>query len=254
MDVNVLSKTKMEQLARVGQRKFRMREGIFAAEGEKCALDMLGKFDLLYLVASPRWIETHPGMAMQWQSQLLAAADTQLHKLSNLSNPPEVIAYFRIPDTPQIPTVKLPRELYLVLDGVQDPGNMGTIIRTAHWFGIKRIFCSSQTVDIYNPKTVIATMGSLADVEVCYCHLPTLLQGQSNLPVYGLQLEGEDIYSASLDDAGFICMGSEGHGLSEEVKCLLTHPLTIPPYSHDSHPESLNVGIATAITLALFRR
>ena len=146
------------------------------------------------------------------------------------------------------------KELVLALDSVQDPGNLGTIIRTADWFGIKTIVCSSGTADAYNPKVVQATMGSIARINVIY--VDDLAQSISSLPstvpIYGALLDGNDIYSAPLTDNGIIVMGNEGNGISAPVRECLTHRILIPRYSGEA--ESLNVSIATAIILSEFRR
>ena len=137
---------------------------------------------------------------------------------------------------------------------MQDPGNVGTIIRIADWFGIDTIYCSPDTADVYNPKVVQATMGSLAHVQVVYCDLPELLS-QVGCPVYGTLLDGEDIYAQPLSGHGIIVMGNEGNGISEAVRQHVTHRLLIPNYHRDgTTAESLNVAIATAITCAEFRR
>ena len=145
-------------------------------------------------------------------------------------------------------------ELVLALDGVQDPGNMGTIIRIADWFGIGTIYCSLDSADVYNPKVVQATMGSLAHVRIEYGNLQELIQ-QAQCPVYGTLLDGQNIYEQPLTKNGIIVMGNEGNGISPAIRELVTHRLLIPNYHQDSETaESLNVAIATAITCAEFRR
>ena len=140
-----------------------------------------------------------------------------------------------------------------LLDGVQDPGNLGTIIRTADWFGIDTIFASSTTVDVFNPKTVQSTMGSLSRVNVFYTDLTALLASHRDMPSYGTFLNGKDTYKYKTENRGFLIMGNEGNGISDEVRKLVAHPLFIPPYNPDAHGESLNVAIATAIALSNFR-
>ena len=192
--------------------------------------------------------------------------DDELRKLSFLQHPQEVLAVFEIPKTSQfsIPNCEattlnsklltLNSSLSLALDGVQDPGNLGTIIRIADWFGIDAIYCSPTTADVYSPKVIQATMGSIAHIPIIVCDLVTLL-GQASCPVYGTVLDGENIYSQSLTSHGIIVMGNEGNGISPAIRQLLTHRLLIPNYHKDSETaESLNVAIATAITCAEFRR
>lgn len=146
-------------------------------------------------------------------------------------------------------------KLCLALDGVQDPGNLGTIVRVADWFGIDTILCSHDTADIYNPKVVQATMGSIARVNVIYIDLPVLLDKlPSGFPVYGTLLDGSDIYSSSLTTHGIIVMGNEGNGISQSVRDRVTSRLLIPSFASGDTAESLNVAIATAIVCSEFRR
>jgi TrmH family RNA methyltransferase len=146
-------------------------------------------------------------------------------------------------------------ELTLALDGVQDPGNWGTIIRIADWFGINRIVCSEETADAWNPKVVQATMGSIARVDISYTDLPAWIDQQpEGTPVYGTLLDGDDIYAQELSEGGVIIMGNEGKGLTEKVRRRVTRRLLIPSYRKDDTAESLNVAIATAITCSEFRR
>ncbi|WP_349939365.1 RNA methyltransferase, partial [Bacteroides cellulosilyticus] len=143
----------------------------------------------------------------------------------------------------------------LALDDVQDPGNLGTIIRLADWFGIEHIFCSPNTVDVYNPKTVQATMGGIARVKLHYTSLPDLIQSLKDIPVYGTFLDGENMYTQKLSSNGLIVMGNEGNGIGKEVEQLINRKLYIPNYPAERETsESLNVAIATAVVCAEFRR
>ena len=145
--------------------------------------------------------------------------------------------------------------LTIMLDGVQDPGNLGTIIRIADWFGIDSIICSPDTADAYNPKVVQATMGSLGRVSVTYSPLVPLLSSlPAEMPIYGTLLDGKDIYQKELTRHGVIIMGNEGNGISEEVRAMVTHPLLIPRFRQGESAESLNVAVATAITCSEFCR
>jgi TrmH family RNA methyltransferase len=143
----------------------------------------------------------------------------------------------------------------LALDRVQNPGNLGTIIRLADWFGISDIICSEDTADCFNPKVVQATMGAILRVHVHYINLAAWLKNQHDTKIYGTFLEGENIYSAQLDKSGVIVMGNEGQGISAEVAATVSHKLLIPPYPADrSGSESLNVAVATAVICSEFRR
>lgn len=256
-----ISKTRISAFSKLAKKKYRDRELMFAAEGRKCVADTLGHFELVELVATREWIEKHEELAAENISQISVASDREMEKLTQLSSPPDVIAFYRYPNwfvkaaEGKIPLPE-PETLYLALDGVQDPGNLGTIVRTADWFGVKRIYASRQTADIFSAKAIQATMGSIGRVEVIYCELPELIR-KSSLPVFGTLLDGDNIYNAPFSGGqGIVVFGNEGNGLTEEVRKLVTNRLFIPPYPANStdHPESLNVGISSAIVLSEFRR
>lgn len=246
-----ISKTKASLFASLSSKKLRQKHGMFLAEGEKCVADTLGGFELVNLIASKNWIEINKEAFKSYEDRLLTAPEQTLKKISSLSTPPDVIAVFKIPETALIPNIS--EKLVLLLDGIQDPGNLGTIIRTADWFGVNTIFASQDTVDVYNPKTVQSTMGSLKRVKVCYTDLKALIKNNPEMPVYGTLLNGKNMFNSNLGSFGFIVMGNEGNGISDDIRELINHPLLIPPYNQGSHGESLNVAIATAITLAEFR-
>ena len=167
----------------------------------------------------------------------------EMQKMSSLTTPQEVLAVIHLPQWPALTRNQLLNQFTLVLDGVQDPGNLGTIIRTADWFGIKNIICSEDTVDAYNPKVVQATMGSLARINLHYTNLVTALP-QLNLPIYGALLNGDNIYTTDFGNEGLVVMGNEGNGLRPEIQQLITQAITIPRIGE---AESLNVAIATAL-------
>lgn len=253
-----ISKGRISLFSKLAKKKYRDEEGIFAAEGNKCVMDTLGHFEPVNLVATQGWIDRNPSLAERHLPYLLLASDKDMEKISQLSTAPDVIAIYKYPGWYGAETVPEPSkdELYLALDGIQDPGNLGTIVRAANWFGVKRIYASRQTADILSAKAVMATMGAISKVEICYCDLQKLLK-ISEVPVFGTLLDGENIYAAEFTGTeGIIVLGNEGNGLSEEVRQLVTDRLYIPPYPADSadHPESLNVGVSAAIVLSEFRR
>ena len=177
----------------------------------------------------------------------------QMDKMSMLKTASDVMAVYEFKVVPAIEM--LDKKLSLVLDGIQDPGNLGTIIRIADWFGIENVFCSNDTVDVYNPKVVQATMGAISRVNVRYGSLPQLFQKYPHLPVYATMLDGSNLYDADLQNRGFIVMGNEGKGISEEVAGFANKKLLIPSFPKGAvTSESLNVGMATAVVVAEFRR
>lgn len=257
----LISKTKRSALSLLSQTKHRRKAGVFLVEGDKNVSDLLskGKFEPVWMGASEEYFKKQGDNPVL--TSLFAPDNINLCKpedlkhISSFSTPPQVIVSFKIPECDFDPLQNgLRREFYLLLDGIQDPGNLGTIIRTAHWFGIKQIFASKNCVDVYNPKTVQSSMGSLGEVDIIYTDLPELVKNNPDLPCVGLQLEGDNLFRSELPDSALICMGSEGNGLTEELQTLLTASYTIPPADSFNHPESLNVAIATAITLSCFCR
>ena len=234
----------------LSQKKNREKEGCFVAEGTKCVVDTLDHFNCKYLFATKKWIK---GNAHQVGSQIIEVSEQQMDRMSMLKTASSVLAVYEIPNEQVRSDLK--KQLVLVLDGVQDPGNLGTIMRVADWFGVRNIFCSKDTVDVYNPKTVQATMGAISRVSVKYCDLLELFAQHPGLPVFGTFLDGEKIYSQVLPQSGFIVMGNEGNGISRNVEECVTQKLLIPSYPVGvPTSESLNVGTATAIVLSEFRR
>ncbi|MDD7246706.1 MAG: RNA methyltransferase [Prevotellaceae bacterium] len=250
-----LSKAKIKYIHSLEQKKIRRQENAFVAEGHKSVGDLLqAGCTARLIIATEEW---RSPVALGSETERITVTAEELRKASLLLHPQQVLGVFTIPshDTPP-PVSTIREQLCLCLDGVQDPGNLGTIIRTADWFGISHIICSPSTADAYNPKVVQATMGSIARVRVCYTNLPGWLQSlPADTPIYGTMLDGEELYATPLSRSGVVVMGNEGSGISDEVARQLTHRLLIPPYPHGSSTaESLNVSIATAIICAEFRR
>lgn len=252
-----LSKNKISQYSNLGQSKMRSKYGLFAVEGWKSVADSMPYFELeaLILVGGKEVSSIYKELSTFDIDQKTYEVDVQeMKKLSSFTTPSDIIAVFRLPKEDLCSQNIDKSKLYLMLDGVRDPGNMGTILRTAHWFGINKIFASKDCVDIYNPKTVQSAMGSLGRVKVIYCDLKDILDENPEMPVYGTFLEGDNIYESNLTQNGFVIMGNEGKGVSEEIRNKVDHKLLIPPYDRSNHSESLNVGIATGVILALFRK
>ena len=239
----MLSKNQLKLVRSLELKKNRKRERLFVAEGPKVVGDLLRAGYKPHIIFS-----TTP----RPNAQLIT--DEELRKLSFLQHPQEMLAVLRIPEEDEAVQVPPGNKLSLALDGVQDPGNVGTIIRIADWFGIDTIYCSMDTADVYAPKVVQATMGSLAHVHIIYCDLSSLLE-VCQCPVYGTLLDGSDLYQEELSPTGIIVMGNEGNGISPSVRERISRKLLIPNYHVGSQTaESLNVAVATAITCAEFRR
>ncbi len=250
--VQRVSKTKVSFIASLSRKKIRERESLFVAEGRKCVFDMLEYFDLKYLIVRDS-VEYDAGIMCRCKD-IYVANETEMKAMSSLSTPSDIMAVFHIPER-NVDEDMVRSGLTLVLDGVQDPGNLGTIVRVADWFGVRQIFASHDTADIFNPKTVQSTMGSLARVNVIYSDLDKVFERFNGIPVYGTLLSGRSIYNGELEDAAFIIMGNEGNGISDSIRKFITSPLLIPSYPPGVPTcESLNVGVATAITLSEFRR
>ena len=246
----MISKNQQKFIRQLEQKKYRKREGLFVAEGTKVVGDLLKRYTPEAIYSTLQW-QAPDGISPQ------IVTDEELQRISFQQHPQQVLALFPIPsqagDYPQ--TLLNEQTLTLALDGVQDPGNLGTIIRIADWFGVNTLICSEDTADAWNPKVVQATMGSLARVNIIYTSLTTLLDYlPDNFPVYGTFLDGKDIYTEQLTSGGLIIMGNEGNGISEEVRQRVNHRLLIPNFHQGETADSLNVAIATAITCSEFRR
>lgn len=250
-----ISKNKIKFIHSFEQKKQRTAERLFIAEGHKSVGDLLREgFRPRLIVATQEW---ESPTTLDSSCEYIIVTPEELAKASLLLHPQQVLGLFEMNSPEEAPPYEtLANELCICLDGVQDPGNLGTIIRTADWFGIKNIICSKTTADAYNPKVVQATMGSISRVHLCYTDLYQYIKGiPSNIPVYGTVLDGDDIYKTELQNNGLIIMGNEGNGISDSIKGLLTQKLLIPAYKTNSTTaESLNVSIATAIICSEFRR
>jgi TrmH family RNA methyltransferase len=238
----MLSKSQISLLKSLQHKKERKENGLFLVEGYKSVVEFINspyQIEAIYHTASfdPKMLK------LSQKINLYNISVTDIEKISSLKTPQEVIALVKIPVHTTLNNQKLKQKFSLVLDGIQDPGNMGTIIRTADWFGIDNIICSDDTVDVYNPKVVQASMGSLSRVNIHYVNITEVLP-QIGLPVFGAMLDGESIYKAQFGAEGLIVMGNEGNGLRPGVERLISKAVTIP---RAGKAESLNVGIATAL-------
>lgn len=231
----MISKSRIKQIRALSRAKERRQSGLFVAEGRKLVDELLGAFRLEALF-----------------DDLTAE---ELRQASLQQSPQGPIALFHIPEW-SLPKPDR-RNLVLALDTIQDPGNLGTIVRLADWFGIEDIICSHETADIFSPKAIQATMGAIARVRLHYTDLSAFLSAARchSVPVYGTFLDGTSLYESTLSEGGIIVMGNEGNGISSSVASLVTERLLIPSYpSGRSTSESLNVAMATGIICAEFRR
>lgn len=249
----MISKNKIKYIRSLELKKNRISERIFVAEGNKLVADMLPFYTCKLLLAKPNWMATQGDIPAE---ELLVADEDDIRKASFLKNPQDVLALFHYPEW-NLEEADPRKDLVLLLDGIQDPGNLGTIVRLADWFGIEHIVCSTDTADVFNPKTVQATMGALAHVKVHYTELAEYIRhGKgNNVPVYGTFLDGDNLYGRSLTKNGLLIMGNEGNGVRPEIASLADERLYIPNYPQGRETaESLNVAIATAILCSEFRR
>lgn len=247
----MISKNKAKYIRSLELKKNRKQENVFVAEGHKLVGDLIGIFPCKFIAATEEWWNENPNIQAD---EKVNVTNEELAKSSFLKHPQSVLAIFEQRNE-NIDTTVAQTSLCLALDDIQDPGNLGTIIRLADWFGIEHIFCSIGTVDVYNPKTIQATMGAIARVKLHYCSLTDLIEGLNDTPIYGTFLDGKNMYQEELSPNGLIVMGNEGNGISEEVGNLINRKLYIPNYPQDRKTsESLNVAMATSIICAEFRR
>jgi TrmH family RNA methyltransferase len=240
----MVSKNQIKLITSLQQKKYRNTNKLFFAEGVKVIQELLqSNFELEHLYS------TQDDFEEVSKEKKTLIDDNDLKKISALSTPNTCLAVFKMPVEKNI----IESGLIVALDSIRDPGNLGTILRLCDWFGINQLLCSKETVDIYNPKVVQATMGSIARVNVNYIDLNAFIV-QTKLPVFGTFMDGENIYKTKLPQEGIIVMGNEANGISAELEKLIQNRLTIPRFGDIQKTESLNVATATAIILSEFRR
>jgi len=237
--VEALSKNKIKWIRSLRLKKNRDQEQLFVVEGEKMVRELMAEWP-----SSIHCICTSEDL-IDWSGEAYQTDERTLKEISQLQTPNKFLAVVKKP------IIKANKEDFIiVLDGIQDPGNMGTILRTCDWFNVDKIICSNTTVDIFNTKVIQSSMGSLFRIPVEYVNLHEYLSS-AELPIYGALLKGENVYSQSFSQRGIIVMGNEGYGISEEIKALIQHPIHIPRFGG---AESLNVSVATGILLSEFSR
>lgn len=241
----MLSKTKVKYIQSLGQKKFRHSERLFIAEGNKVIDELLHEMPdkIVELFAVNEWIEEHKDVYQK--VSITEISQVELEKISQLTTPNKVLALVKMFD--ENVSIDLNNKITLVLDGIQDPGNMGTIIRIADWFGLTQIVCSTDAADRYNPKVVQATMGSIARVNIVYADLQNWLGEIGNAPIFAAVLGGDDIASIKKIKEGIIIIGNESKGISKELIELSNHKISIKA---KGKAESLNAAVATGIILS----
>ena len=255
----MLTKSKIKHLRALGLKKYRDRYKEYIIEGEKIVKELIeSKYPLLnQLIATEQWFKDNYKENIYPPESIYTINYYELYKISSFKTPGKAIAVLRMPEH-NINKNDIISSLSLVLDTVQDPGNLGNIIRIADWFGIRNIFCSYECADCYNPKVVQATMGAIIRIKICYVDLKDLLEKYSSLPeftVYGAFLHGEPIYNKNLEKKAFIVLGNESKGISERYLPYIKSRLFIPNYDHNNRGvESLNVSAAAAVICSEFRR
>lgn len=260
-----LSASQRKLFASLATARGRREAGLFMANGWRTVSELLGHFTLRHLVATAAWTEDYLQTAERclgrvlFENELLTATRDEIDRISTVTTPQPVVGIFELPEDDYMLEEMKPDTftLILALDHIQDPGNLGTILRLADWFGVGAVIASRDTADIFSPKVLQSSMGAVARVKVVYCDLAQTLTGlkKEGWPICGTFLDGENIYKCNLPTSAVVVMGNEGNGISPEVAALVTDRLLIPPFPPGEETvESLNVGAATAITLSEFRR
>ncbi|MGY5849917.1 TrmH family RNA methyltransferase [Salegentibacter sp. F14] len=240
----MVSKSQIKLIRSLAQKKYRLKNAMFIVEGEKSIEEFLSsRFELVRLYTTTDCFEED-----ELKTEIISEAE--LGKISQLKNPQTALAIFKIPKQERCRT----KDLVLALDGVRDPGNLGTIIRLCDWFGIQNLVCSNDTADAFNPKVVQASMGSLTRVNVCYRDLNEFINENTSLSVFGAFMDGKSVYHKRLPSEGILVMGNEANGISKKIEKLINQRIGIPRFGPTRKTESLNVASATAILLSEFKR
>jgi TrmH family RNA methyltransferase len=239
----MLSKNLLKQIHGLRLKKNRIEEGLFLVEGTKSVIELLrSKIAVNKLIATTDWLQQHESEYKNAHIDIVVASEEEVNKASNLNTPQQVIAIAALPSNES--TGDPNKEFILALDNIQDPGNMGTIIRIADWYGINTIICNENTVEWHNPKCIQASMGSFSRIHVVKTNLTAYLNQYASAKVYGALLNGEGLYNCHIEQNGILLIGNEGNGIAEELLPYISKPIAIPKIGH---AESLNAAIATAI-------
>jgi TrmH family RNA methyltransferase len=253
----MISRNKAAHIISLREKKVRDKEKLFVIEGDKLIREFLeAKAKVKILVALPEFLNSLPLFHKQGIGEIIPVTNDDLKKISSLKTPHNALAVIEMTEPARDPA-DLKKGLTIALDCVQDPGNLGTITRSAAWFGIKNIYCSEDCADVYNPKVIQASMGAILHINVIYTSLSELLKAarEENIKIYGALMEGESIYSYKLGSSGIILLGNESKGISEELQPYITDRIMIPKLTDAKHGiDSLNVSMAASVILSEFTR
>ena len=239
-----ISKNQFKLITSLSQKKYRQKHNLFVAEGVKVVQELINssfKIETLFCLED--------FSADITEAKIVRVTENDLKKISNLKTPNKVLGLFQIPEEKIVEN----KDLIIALDAINDPGNLGTIIRLCDWFGVSKLICSKDTVDCYNQKVVQASMGSLTRISINYVDLVEYLS-ETNLPTFIADMDGENVYKTNLPKEGILVMGNEANGVSATIKKLVTNKISIPRFGKTQETESLNVATATAILLSEFKR
>jgi RNA methyltransferase, TrmH family len=257
----MISSSQSKLIRSLQKKKYRQEKRLFPVEGEKLVGELLqadpaGRFHIRELFAAPEWIAAHPSLQLHRNARITEASPADFRKISSQVSPQPVLALVSIPEE-EFRMEELLQKPVLAFESIRDPGNLGTILRTADWFGIGQVVCSPDSTDLYNPKVVQSTMGAIFRVRVSYLDLEELLKRREmrDRSVAGTFLEGDNLYETTLDPDSFILFGNESHGLSKRLTHLIGKRISIPSFSgQDPGPESLNVAASVAVVCSELRR
>ncbi|MDC1465138.1 RNA methyltransferase [Polaribacter sp.] len=239
-----ISKNQLKLITSLSQKKYRQKHNLFIAEGVKVLNELLNSTFEIEILFCTNDFETTIS-----EKKVVRISETELKKVSTLKSPNKALGIFKIPKEKAVQN----SGLTIALDAINDPGNLGTIIRLCDWFGVTQLMCSKDTVDCYNQKVVQASMGSLTRVSIHYTDLENYIT-KSNLDTFIADMDGKNVYKTKLPKEGILIMGNEANGVSEKIKALLQYKITIPRFGETQETESLNVATATAILLSEFKR
>ncbi len=251
----MITKNELKKIRALGQKKYRDRYREFLAEGDKIIKEVIeSNFHISAIYATSLWLDKNKNKIPAGCCNIISLTQSELKSISQQTTPNQVLAVIKMPEGKELPNPQ--NQLIIITDNIQDPGNLGTIIRTADWFGINNIVCSEDTVELYNPKVIQATMGSFCRVAIYYTNIIDYLRLHKNkVPVYGSFLSGKNALEHNFQQNAVVVVGNESQGISAETEKFVTHKINIPKFGkgHNLKPDSLNASVAAAIMMAIIR-